>query len=217
MTDDDENSPIARNPFEALIKLLANVPAALGPIYRSIAKLDIDSPYPLLTPTTDDEIEDAVEASYENSGQKLEQDRGGDIARRASAIGYQFIDRGVSRAQGLLAFNSIVFASVSLAKVDNLNVVGRCILVGALVLLVTSTLLSLLSTLVIWFHPENHRDKKAEAKLVWKTWIHRSLMFNVSVYLSAFSFLLLSGLAIFEIMFLHVPANQCVSQKIWIH
>jgi hypothetical protein len=182
------------DPFRAVRRLVWTIACAGPSVYRSIVKLDEYTPFPLLTPHTKADIERVADAARISAGKVPEEGSAGEADRISSEKSYLFIDRGVSRAQGLLAFNSIVFAGMTFELGKSFYILGKIVCTVTVALLLISTLLSLLSTLIIWFAPEAHDDRREESSRIWKIWAYRALMFNVAVFLSAISFVLLSSI-----------------------
>lgn len=113
----------------------------------------------------------------------------------STRIAYAFIDRGVSRAQGLLQFNSLVLAALVLAPSLVLGNAAKIVYWGILVPLVPlviSTLLAGACLWLVWFREEHHEDPEGESLLVWNVWLNRSLLFNAALLMAGFSFVVMS-------------------------
>jgi len=190
------------------IKTISEVVAAT---WRAVATLNSKdyTEYPLGTPHRQTDVEAwpaiAMKASMVDSppskesadeAVKVEDMTKEDLQsyKSASRNAYLFIDRGVSRAQGLLTFNSLVLAALiftpTLAGSISHSVPKGlyAILLASLLMLVSSTLLSGCCLWIVWFRPAVHLDPRIEAPLVWKVWVDRSLLFNTSLVLAALAF-----------------------------
>jgi len=174
-----------------MIRTLIEVVAATWRAFRRInGPL---TPYPMGTPHLPKDVaswpEDAIRAS--SIGPDTVSTPEEKEVVQAGKIAYSFIDRGVSRAQGLLQFNSIVFAAVIFTLTDptalSIPLTGISLL--ATLSLGVSTLLCLACLWIIWYRPEDHRNPATDALYTWQVWLDRSLLFNVALVLATISFL----------------------------
>ena len=191
--------------------LLSPVGVALA---TAKALLELNSsrytPYYLGTPHQKQDIDEWPEAAYRASTQDFNPE--GENKKysheellasiQSSRTAYAFIDRGVSRAQGLLQFNSIVFAGLVLflSPAKHLPLPLKLPVLFVIALLSVSTILSLACLWIIWYRPEDHIDAKLEALLNWEIWLNRSLMFNSALALAAVSFIGVVAIIVFTIL-----------------
>jgi hypothetical protein len=159
------------------------------------------TPYPIGSPHRKDDIGKWPEWAAESATVHIGTNDESVIKyKESSRVAFGFIDKIVARAQGLLQFNSIVFAGIVIfaGPSSSLNRLEIFILITSALSIIASTVFALCCLWIVWYRPEHHLDLKVESSFTWEIFCQRSLIFNISLLLAGWSFISVAVLIVFS-------------------